>query len=206
MLWFKSDAVATDSDNTVEHWNDTLRNNRHATSPNVAARPKRVDDLAGRAALVFDGKDDHLAVLHDEELAYGPAESFSVSVWAHLDAVTSGWKGLVTKGRDLSPWYGMWIDPGGKWAFGGGSNIGGRTVKAGWQHVCIVQHGGKERRVYVDGDLTGRGTVASGDGKGDLWIGGAKSTNEFFRGSVSEVRVYHRALTHAEVVHLAESP
>jgi putative membrane-bound dehydrogenase-like protein len=204
VLWFKSDAVATDADNTVEHWNDTLRNGRQATPSDIAARPKRVDDLAGRAALIFDGKDDHLAVPHDQELAYGPADSFSVSAWVHLDAATSGWKGLVTKGRDQSPWYGMWIDPNGKWAFGGGSNIAGKTARAGWQHVCIVQSGGQDRCLYVDGDLTGRGPVAAGNGKGDLWIGGAKSTNEFFRGGISEVRVYQRALSHAEVVHLAE--
>ena len=69
--------------------------------------------------------------------------------------------------------------------------------------MCGVQEGRIGRRIYVDGILKNQGKVMNANGSGDIWIGGAKSVKEFFRGAVGEIRIYKRALTHPEVAFLA---
>ncbi|MDP7494871.1 MAG: c-type cytochrome, partial [Roseibacillus sp.] len=76
----------------------------------------------------------------------------------------------------------------------------------GWHHVCMTQDKG-ERFLFVDGHLAayGAGSVAA-DGAGVLWIGGAPSVEEFFRGGINEVRIYQRALSAGEVSYLSDHP
>ena len=89
---------------------------------------------------------------------------------------------------------------------GDGSNVAGTRVTRGWHHVCITQDKG-ERFLFVDGHLAayGAGSVAA-DGAGALWIGGAPSVEEFFRGGINEVRIYRRALSAGEVSYLSDHP
>lgn len=70
-----------------------------------------------------------------------------------------------------------------------------------WQHLAVVVRRGKnETRIYVNGLLVGRGTTgpANLDAKGDLVLGSAAGAKSF-RGEIDEVRIYKRALGHAEV-------
>jgi putative membrane-bound dehydrogenase-like protein len=170
-----------------------------------AAKPKLNEKAGGRAAVWFDGKSNHLAMPSTPETSFKAADSFTLSAWVHLTDVPQGsWRGIVTKSRSAAPWYGLWIEPEGRWAFGGGSNVTGCAAIEGWQHVCAVQEGGKARKLYVNGHLVGSGAAADGDGSGDLWIGGAAATKEYLGGSIGEVRLYRRALDASEVSFLAE--
>ena len=70
-----------------------------------------------------------------------------------------------------------------------------------WQHIAVVARRGKnETRIYVNGILVGRGTRGSAnlEAKGDLILGNAAGV-ESFKGLIDEVRLYKRALGHAEV-------
>ena len=114
---------------------------------------------------------------------------------------------MINKSRAEGKWYGLWIDPAGNWLMGHEkANVSGTRAKGGWHHVCMTLDRG-ERFLFVDGHLAAyeTGSVAA-DGAGELWIGGAPSVKEFFRGGINEVRIYRRALSAGEVSHLAEHP
>jgi len=178
-----------------------------ATQAQDAFRPSVVASLGGRRAYKFDGADDRLEIPHRAELAFGKNEAYSLAAWVYCEGTGNGWTALVNKSREKSRWYGLWIDPAGNWLMGGqGANVEGTRVTTGWHHVCMTQDKG-ERFLFVDGHLAayGAGSVAA-DGAGVLWIGGAPSVEEFFRGGINEVRIYRRALSAGEVSYLSDQP
>ncbi len=93
-------------------------------------------------------------------------------------------------------------------SIGAGGALNGRVTsqpdamqRDAWQHVAIVARRGKnETRIYVNGLLVGRGTTgpANLDSSGDLALGSAAGV-ESFKGMIDEVRIYKRALGHAEI-------
>ncbi len=205
-LWLRGDWGVRAEGGSVEGWTDRSDASRDASQSSSSSRPRLVESL-GRKALRFDGEDDHLVIAHDSSLAFSDSDGYSVSVWVHVGERQSGWRSIVAKSRARSPWWGIWIDPQGRWTFGGrGENLTGVPTKPGWRHVCAVQQGDGARLVYVDGRLAGTGRALDALGKGDIWIGGAKSTGEYFRGDISEIRVYRRTLSQSEVAHLAANP
>ena len=200
-LSLRVDAVVTKAD-VVSQWTDGLRQNRHATQANVSARPKLVK-IDGREAIQFDGKDDHLVVAHVNEMSFSAGDKYSMAVWVYTNELQGGWRSVMAKSRDKGNWYGIWIEPGNRWCFGTpADNLSAVPVVKGWHHVATVQDG-KQRRLFVDGALVGTSRSVDCAGAGDLWIGGAKGVNEFFKGALGEVLIYRRALSHAEVARLA---
>jgi hypothetical protein len=177
----------------------------HVKPKEVTAR--KTVEVAGRTGVQFEGNDEHLEYPHTAEFGFKSNESFTLSAWVYFKEIPQdGWRGVVTKSRDSKPWYGLWIENGGRWVFGGTrSNLMGSGALKGWQHVCAVQDGGA-RRLYLNGGLCATGTAEDGSGSGDLWIGGAKGTREYLNGTVGEVRLYRRALDPSEVVYLAQNP
>jgi putative membrane-bound dehydrogenase-like protein len=169
-------------------------------------QPRRAE-VGGRPASVYDGIDDHSVIPAAAELSFKATDPMTLSAWVHLTDVPLGrWVSVTAKSRDSAPWYGLWIEPEGRWTFGGtGKNLSGPAAFEGWQHVCGVQSAGK-RRLYVNGHLEGTGDAAAGDGPGALWIGGAASTKEFLAASIGGLRIYRRALSAAEVSFLAANP
>ncbi|BDY05899.1 LamG-like jellyroll fold domain-containing protein [Ferrimonas sp. YFM] len=163
----------------------------------------RVPGWAGNG-LYFDGVDDLVRVAHDSQLAFGAAASFSLSVWVNLDGDQGGWAGMVTKSRDDSPWYGLWVASYDRWIFGGPANIKGPVAQTGWQQLTLIQDGAAgSRSFYLNGTLVGTGAAQSADGTGDLLFGGAGGVAEFMRGTLDEVRLYNRALSADEIQALA---
>ncbi|HLY74381.1 MAG TPA: LamG-like jellyroll fold domain-containing protein, partial [Planctomycetota bacterium] len=166
-----------------------------------------------KAAVDFGGRLAWTVNQHPIEIPNSPdyvfklSDSFTLSAWVHLAEVPhDGWKGVLTHSRDAKPWYGIWIEGDGHWCFGGPKNINGASAVTGWQHVCAVQEGGGARKIYVNGALSGTGAADEGTGTGDLWIGGAKGTQETLDGVIGEIRIYRRALDASEVAHLAQNP
>ncbi len=139
-------------------------------------------------------------------LRFGLTQSYTVSAWVKAQVLAGGWRGLVTKSRNLSPWYGIWIDNTSHWV-GGGSNLTGPTLTAGWHHAVLVQDGVNNTRVlYLDGASVVTGTAIAADGAGPLWIGGAVNVSEYFNGWIDDVRIYNRALAASEINDLATAP
>ncbi|TKB58556.1 LamG-like jellyroll fold domain-containing protein [Ferrimonas aestuarii] len=161
---------------------------------------------AGRfgGGLGFNGINQRAVIPTNPRLQFGISDSFSLSVWVDANAAQSGWTGLVVKSRDAAPWYGLWIAPWGVWVFGGPSNVNGELFSSGWQHLALVQDAlSNSRRFYLNGQLMASGGAKAADGIGDLWLGGAASVDEFFYGSLDELRIYNRALAPGEVEALA---
>lgn len=169
------------------------------------AQPTARESIGGRRAIFFDGKDDRLEMPPKPEYYFKAEDSFALMTWAYLERPTKGWDGIVTFSRDRSPWYGLWIDGSGRW-FSGQDHLVGPIAGAGWRHLAMVQIGGQKREFYVDGYRVGEKPASNADGGGWIWVGGAVSVNEPFRGGISDVRLYSRALSPGEISFLADNP
>jgi len=188
--------------------NDRSTHHRDAKAASADTQPQRVAALGGRNALSFDGDDDRLVVPHADLLSFRATDDYTIAAWVFVEKTPQdGWRAIVAKSRDRGSWYGLWIDPQRRWVFGADEgNLAGTPAEPGWRHVAGVQRGAGERLLFVDGALVARGTAIDANGAGDLAIGAANGVDEAFRGGLSEVRVYRRALTGAEIAHLATQP
>ncbi|WP_169307115.1 LamG-like jellyroll fold domain-containing protein [Ferrimonas sediminicola] len=156
------------------------------------------------SGLYFDGIDDLVSISHQPQLAFASGASFSLSAWVNLDGDQGGWAGVVTKSRDDSPWYGLWVASYDRWIFGGPTNLKGPLAEGGWQQLTLIQDGAAgSRSLYLNGTLVANGVAQHADGAGDLVLGGVQGVSEFFRGTLDEVRLYNRALSADEIQALA---
>jgi PKD repeat protein len=150
-------------------------------------------ESAGRIgqARRFSGSSQYVQVAHAADLAFAATGSYTLSAWAKLDKVPGAANGVVTKSRNVSPWYGISIAQGKRWtALAPSANIAGAVAATGWSHVVVVQDGAAgARRLYVNGVLSGSGSARAADGTGPLWFGGSAGVNEYLAGVVDEVRL-----------------
>jgi hypothetical protein len=168
----------------------------------------------GSAALNFHGagvQNAHVDIPNEPQLQFTAGDSFTLSAWAHANALDSKWAGIVTKSNDIAPGYGLYIDPNNHWAAAtsAGTNvIEGPLADTNWHLLTLVQNAATgTRQFYVDGTLAGTGAAEDGSGAGDLWVGGsASSIQQFFNGGVDDVRVYNIALAQTDIAALAAVP
>jgi len=159
------------------------------------------DDPDRGGVVSFNGIDALVTVPHADELSFGPSDAFSISVWVHPAGLSSSWIGIVTKSRDASPWYGIWMNPSNDWSFGATSAA---VAERAWTHVTAT-YDNEQTKLYLNGFLVDETSSSiDGSGTGDLVIGGALSVSEFLDGWIDEVSIYDRALSGAEVLWLAE--
>ncbi|HEX7896783.1 MAG TPA: LamG domain-containing protein, partial [Planctomycetota bacterium] len=152
--------------------------------------------------IVWDGKNDKLALHSLPEFLFKESDSFTLMARVHFETAPRGrWMGLFTKGSErVPPWYGLYLDPEGRWVFGSNLNLHGSPTKAGTTTVTALQIGGRERRIYVDGTRVATGPSMDASGPGDLWIGGVKGKSEYFNGAIQEIRLWRRALEPSELL------
>jgi hypothetical protein len=178
---------------------------------NLVGGASFVNDPGRGKVLSVNGVDGHVEIPHSDDLVFQPVDSLSISVWLNIQALPGNWAGIVTKGRDASPWYGLWVTTANQWHFVGGE--GGANVRldagqaaTGWLHlVGVYDADAHTQTIYVDGVVIGEGAGAtiSASGSGDVWFGGAKSVSEFLNALIDDVAIYGRALTPAEVASIA---
>jgi hypothetical protein len=154
---------------------------------------------ANNGSILFDGVDDFVSVPNNASLQFTLAQSFSLSVWAKPAVLPSKWVGIVTKSRDTSNWYGIWINPDNNIVFGGGgSNFIGPAATTNWQNIVITKDN-TTRYIYINGVLSLTTTATqTTDGSGAMYIGKGIST-ECFNGNVSNVSIYNKLLSADEV-------
>ena len=165
------------------------------------------DDPERGRVLSVDGIDGRVEIPHSDELVFEPTDSFTIAVWLNIRTLPGSWAGVVTKSRDISPWYGLWVTPGNQWHFVGGE--GGTNVRmdtgtamTGWLHFAGVYDADRNtQKLYVNGTVIDESTGATitTSGAGDMWFGGAKSVNEYLDALVDDVRIYNHALTEEEI-------
>ncbi len=139
-------------------------------------------------SLGLNGTSGHAVVTASADIGFSKTQSYTLSSWVNIPALQNKWQGVVTKSRDKSPWYGIWLDPNNKWVFGGSSNIVGPVATTGWHQATIVQDGTAGKRyLYIDGVQVANGVAVAANGTGDLWMGGAAAVAEYFKGNVDDV-------------------
>lgn len=87
----------------------------------------------------------------------------------------------------------------GQFDVSGGTNAITNTSK--WYHVCAT-YNGSQIVYYVDGVVDVAAVSATGTIRNEpdpIWVGGYFSTNNLFKGAISDVRIWKRALSASEV-------
>ncbi len=165
----------------------------------------------GAGALSVDGIQGHLEIADTPEMRFAANQTFTLSAWVYPANLPGSWKGIVTKSRNQSPWYGIWINDQNQWVFGENQNLVGQNLPVDennqlipqWHLITVMQDGSQgASMIYVDGLLMAAGQSANVNGSGPLWIGGAASVSEYFNGLIDDVRLYKRVLTEAEITEL----
>ncbi|MEV3855587.1 LamG-like jellyroll fold domain-containing protein [Streptomyces sp. NPDC050095] len=169
-------------------------------------------------AVSFDGVDDYLA---SDIPTVDTSLAFSVSAWAKLDkmpdkaAVIAAQPGNNSPGFEL--YYSQYRD---RWAFNqyasdtaGAEPVRAEQAAAGtvtaarWTHlVGTYSPAAKKLSLYVDGALAGSIAYTSPwDARRGLQIGAGSydgSPDNFFPGTIDDVRIFDKALTQGEITAL----
>ncbi len=155
------------------------------------------------------------------DVPYTPAlnvfNQLTVAAWIRPERMRD-WDGLVTTGGATSPWAmqlwsngalrftANWDSPAG--SSGSGSWNSQSTLSLNeWQHVAITYDGSK-LRFYINGTQDGRVITTNltfGQGDPRFVIGaGLPGADEFFKGSIDDVRVFTRALSDSDIQSIIE--
>ncbi|WNG51498.1 DUF1565 domain-containing protein [Archangium minus] len=138
---------------------------------------------------------------------------FSLSCWVYLNALPSAWSSIINKGGSGVAGYGLEVDPGNRLtaslqgASGTNQHVIGLTVLAPgqWYHAVAVFKRNDKVYLYLNGELQTSATYAPGNTSSlsntkAFTLGSYSNANTWhLPGRVDAVRMYHRALTAAEV-------
>jgi hypothetical protein len=186
---------------------DRSGNNNTATLVNGVARG--TGNYGG--GLTFDGINDYLSIPNSASLDVSGTE-LTLSMWINPQALAGGdsvvlgkfWNATMT-----SPYYqyGLELSGGTVPVFQVGTTGGVQLASMGsalalnqWSNLAIVFNG-SQAQFYVNGALVTTASLsASITARGNaLRVGADASTQQFFKGSLDDVRIYTRALTTAEI-------
>jgi len=168
--------------------------------------PCWVAGYVGDWALDFNGVSDYVEVADDDSLDITGSE-ITLSAWIKPDSLANA--NIVRKRQSDDGYY--LIIYGGKIRLAindVGWNYGGYAPPSTgqWYHVVGV-YDGSSRKVYVDSILrdtqSQSGNIVSNDVP--LRIGTKNGSFESFGGTIDDVRIYDRALTEPEVLHLYQT-
>jgi hypothetical protein len=186
-------------------WYDLSGNNNHAT---VYGGIAYGEALGG--ALAFDGSDAQYAQCPSG--IYFTSAGYTIQTWVYIISVPN-WNRIIDFGSAdgpdnvlLSATAGLTGNPT-LWV-AGGSNVES-TVQllpnTGWHHVCATwTPTGTVGKVFIDGVLTGTGTVAApvAGVRANCYIGKSNWGNPpdpNFNGGMGAIQIYGRALSDAEI-------
>ena len=131
-----------------------------------------------------------------------PTSAITIEAWVK-PSTTSGWRAVAVKEQTrASLSYGLY----------GSSDVGpaslvytkseqdldaaSRIPVGAWSYLAAV-YDGSVNRIYVNGSLVGQSAVPGSiaESGGALRLGGDTIWNEWFNGTIDELRIYSRALT-----------
>jgi hypothetical protein len=165
----------------------------------------------GETALELHGSGNapsQVVVSDNAKMRFSGLQSFTWSIDVDPTTPIRRAESILSKARLSSAWIDLGIDSGGKWSLAGplGALLG--SVATEGRHMLIAVQDAKTgtRYLYVDGNLAATGPSQAADGAGDLWIGGSEQGGDGFKGRVSLVRVYARALSASDVSALSHAP
>ena len=163
--------------------------------------------LAAMHAIGFDGSDDHISVADHGELDFGATDPITLEAWIRLDDLT-GEHNLFEKsdhsgGTNTN--YRLYIRDGVLGFYNGNvspllETAPGTIAADEWTHVAFT-FDGTTARLYKDGSEVASGARQLGASTDTpLLIGRDTTSNSrYFDGQMSEIRVWDRALSAAEI-------
>jgi glucose/arabinose dehydrogenase/PKD repeat protein len=168
---------------------------------------------AGRngKALSFDGVDDWLTVADSPSLDLSTA--MSLEAWVKPNVIAKPWQTLFVKEGAGTFSYALYATAGGSaqvnaWWTESDNLYVPPLAQGAWSHLALTSDG-TTMRIYVDGVQVGAAAVSGvlPNTAGPLRIAGNAIWNdEFFDGTIDDVRVYDRALSQAEVLADRDTP
>lgn len=191
-----------------------------STFPTATAGP--YNSAAGEAFL-FDGSSDFISINSSADTGsfstVPPAQEFSIAVWVKATAGASGQNDILgnrsgSSGYDYSIIYendSSTVPGQVSFARFDGTNNpvcrSGIRIDDGYFHHIVGESTTGYLRLYVDGKLVCQTTdsFATTITGGDLLIGSRNGSGYFFRGTISDVRLYKRALDEGEIHTLAQN-
>lgn len=178
--------------------------------------------LPASAEVLFDGADDRVETADVAALDFGATDDFSVLLWINASAVTAD-KSIISKyTTGISPGWLMgllangtvevWIRDG----IGSGGNEIAIAVSttviegAGWHHVAMTVERGSNVKCYIDGVSEASTsctalTTTLANAVGVRMGGRSESSGSHIPATMSDVMIYNRELTAAEVLAHAKS-
>ncbi|MBP1755244.1 MAG: Ig-like protein [Firmicutes bacterium] len=182
----------------------------------------------GKAA-VFNGKDNYLYVEPNDILNFGNDreennDNFSISAWVNMGNAKTGTQYLLDKGKDIG-WdkndcfwtnpYSIWfdtcevnvnlsnvfMDQNADIEIEGSSRTGYKNVEGEEWFLLTATYDGEQVKIYHDNTLLTQSSYSDGitfneDG---LYIGVGAKLDNFFRGSVDDLRLYNTTLSYDDV-------
>jgi hypothetical protein len=154
-------------------------------------------------ALTFDGSGTYVRVPDHGNLNFSGV--FTVEVWVKFSAFIKTWQAVVTKGDDS--WRLHRYQNTNKISFGtsglsNGDLASSQTLKAGqWYHIAAV-YTGKEKLLYINGELDNSVTAAGTLGTSNyptMFGENAERPGRQFNGYISEVRLWNSAQSQEEI-------
>lgn len=140
---------------------------------------------------------------------------FTVSFWTKRTAAPKDWVRLIGKGNGTQRNFGIWQPPGdtGQIKFQmynqGGQSVldldspGGIPLNQ-WAHVCCVVAANRAQ-VWINGQAVASGARTGEPGtSGDPLTFGFAGYHSYYAGMLDDIRLYDRALSGSEIVHLAQ--
>ena len=155
-------------------------------------------------ALSFNGSSSIVTVPGTS--AISPTTAITIEAWVK-PATTAGWRAIAVKEQTPSALsYGLYSSsdagPASLVYTSSEQDLKGasRIPVGAWSYLAAV-YDGSVNRVYVNGSLVAQSAVSGSiaESGGALRIGGDTIWNEWFNGSIDDVRIYSRVLTAAEI-------
>lgn len=176
----------------------------------VNGNPTYAAGAVGNWAIDLDGTEDYVRCPND--VAFEITGQITVAAWIRIAAFDTTWQAIVTKGDDSWRLHRWSSNNSLSWNCNGvtGGTLRGHSTDIGiddgqWHHVAGVYDGSK-MYLYVDGMLD-NSQGASGSinvGAYPVMIGeNAQQIGREWNGLIDDVRIYSRALSHAEIAGLA---
>ena len=151
-------------------------------------------------SLNFDGIDDHIRTSIS-----GTFPQITFDYWGYYDDPS-----LNTRLRNESAfgdWTGNRIHWGTRWSVGmhwnvnnGWVEIPNTNLRFGWNHFSLVWNNSTSQKlVYINNILSSTETTNGNVVLGDFRIGVATNLNAYYRGNISNFKIYNKALSSTEV-------
>ena len=180
-------------------WTDLTANKNNGTLTNMT------DNFStdGAGSLTFDGTDEYIATPFT-----GTFSAISFEFWGFFDDPTLNM--TSRKESAFGDWQASRVHFGTRWSAGSVGmhfNVNGvyqttspTNLKYGWNHYLLVYDtGANAKKVYLNNKLSSSHGTNGTMTIGDFRIGVATNLNQYYRGSISNFKIYNVGLTANEV-------